>query len=447
MGKRKNRDNAFLRHMTGLLGEAEARELIASLSKPAAKSVRYNRRLLQSSAIIPDSEPVPWCLPWGRYWDHSDLPSRTLEFAAGHYYIQEASAMLAIEAASKVIDFKGKRIIDLTAAPGGKTTQAAELSENGYVIANEVVSKRVDAVLWNVNRHRLDNVIISSIPTAELAALLPGFFDIVIVDAPCSGEGLFQRGKQSLSDWSVKHVRYCSKRQQRILTDAVALTKPGGYLIYSTCTFSQEENEDQIENLLTLGLQPVTLPGPDDLPVSQAVSTNKAILSCSRRIFPHREKGAGAFLAVLQQTNAHTPPLPPHQHAVEKSLSVPQGLAIQQGNSDYLYEQNGVVCLFNQSSIPSVLRDRAVQLGAPLYDKRRDNALMFGAVQRPDPERIISLDHNQAHAYIRGEKLTLPYPDGWYFVSFHDMVLGPVFQSGDITDNHFPRPLQTKYLK
>lgn len=451
MGKKQpGRRDAFLRHMTSLLGEVEAQELVSSLDGPASKSVRYNRCFFQDSSIpIPESKPVPWCSPRGRYWEREDLPSRTLEYAAGHYYIQEASAMLAIGAASRVVDFNGKRVIDLTAAPGGKTTQAAELLGNGYMVANEVVRKRVDALLWNVNRYRLENVIITSLPTDKLAAGLTAFFDIVIVDAPCSGEGLFQRGKHSQADWSSKNVRYCARRQQRILKDAVNLVRPGGYLIYSTCTFSREENEDQVEGLLNSGLEPVPLPGGDELPVSPAITSNEAVASCCRRIFPHREPGAGAFLSVLQRPQALTyqgidgTDEPPFQEAIHGKISLPEALK-PATCSDYFYEQNGVVCLFNQSRIPSVLRDNAIQLGAPLYDKRRDNALMYGSTQRPSKERLIPLEHGQANAYIRGENLSLSQPGGWYFAAVDGMVLGPVLQSGTTTENHFPKPLRLR---
>lgn len=187
MGK-KNRTEPFLAQMIDLLGPAEAPLLLDVLQFPAMKSVRYNATKCSASEC--PGIQVPWCADYGRYWDNAEfpsLPSRTIEYAAGNYYIQEASAMLAVSVAARVIHFAGKTVLDLCAAPGGKTTQAAELTGNGFVLANEVIGKRVDALIWNVNRHRLHNVIITSLTSERLAQMLPGFFDIVIVDAPCSG--------------------------------------------------------------------------------------------------------------------------------------------------------------------------------------------------------------------------------------------------------------------
>jgi 16S rRNA C967 or C1407 C5-methylase (RsmB/RsmF family) len=295
-GKTERADQFYTR-MEQLLGTAEAGQLMDALQQISPKSVRYNRK--QCSPDELNGSEVPWCSPYGRYWEETTLPSRTLEYASGCYYIQEASAMLAISASSRVIDFSDKIVLDLTAAPGGKATQAAELIDSGYLVANEVIKKRVHALAWNVNRHRLNNVIVTSIPTRALAEALPGFFDVVVVDAPCSGEGLFTRQKHSLEKWSQKNVRFCAARQTSILKDAAELVRPGGFLVYATCTFAPEENERQVEKLLDEHFLPVPL--PDDLPVSPAVSGNEKVLLCSRRIFPHREGGAGAFVSVMRK--------------------------------------------------------------------------------------------------------------------------------------------------
>ncbi|NIM14564.1 MAG: RNA methyltransferase, partial [Candidatus Aminicenantes bacterium] len=196
----KNRFQQFYQRMEQLLGSAEASQFMEAIRQVSPKTVRYNPK-----QAIPDELPgkaVPWCEPYGRSWESHTPPSQTIEYTAGKYYIQEASAMLAISAASRVIDFSDKIVLDLTAAPGGKATQAAELIHSGYLVANEVIRKRVNALTWNINRHRLNNVIITSLQTGFLAQALPGFFDIVIVDAPCSGEGLFQKGKHSPGNWS-----------------------------------------------------------------------------------------------------------------------------------------------------------------------------------------------------------------------------------------------------
>jgi 16S rRNA C967 or C1407 C5-methylase (RsmB/RsmF family) len=440
--KNKNRIDQFRQRIEKLIGPSETEQLIEALQQISPKSVRYNPKLCNLDDL--EGPYVPWYKPYGRYWQEKILPSHTIQFAAGKYYIQEASAMLAVSAASQVIDFSDKIVVDLTAAPGGKTTQAAELIKTGYLLANEVIRKRVNALIWNVNRHRLNNVIITSVPNDFLTRSLPGFFDIVMVDAPCSGEGLFQKRKHSLSNWSEKNVLFCARRQTSILTGAMALVRPGGHIIYSTCTFAKEENEGQVEFLLNQGFRPVPL--PTNLPVSPAVTENEKIRLCSRRIFPHREKGAGAFVSIVQKETGPINPFPGKyeysstRELTLKSTSIP---FIQTKNlGGYFYETNGIISYFSHERIPAILREKSYQLGAPILDKRRGDALMFGSVQIPSPGAMIEVEPPQAEAYIKGEDLNLDQSDGYYFVSSQGMVLGPVKISNGRGVNKLPAPLR-----
>jgi 16S rRNA C967 or C1407 C5-methylase (RsmB/RsmF family) len=440
--KHKNRIDQFRQRIEKLIGPSETKQLIEAVQHISPKSVRYNPGMCNIDDL--EGPSVPWCEPYGRYWQEEILPSHTIQFAAGRYYIQEASAMLAVSAASQVIDFSNKIVLDLTAAPGGKTTQAAELIKHGYLLANEVIRKRVNALIWNVNRHRLNNVIIASLPNDFLTQSLPGFFDIVIVDAPCSGEGLFQKRKHSLSDWSEKNVLFCARRQTSILTGAMALVRPGGYIIYSTCTFAKEENEDQVEFLLNQGFKPVSL--PTDLPVSPAVTEDGKIRLCSRRIFPHREKGAGAFVGIVQK---ETGPIKPftgkYDYFSTRELvlkSTPVSFIQTKGLDGYFYESGGITNYFSHERMPAILREKSFQIGAPILDKRRGDALMFGSVQIPSPEAMIDVEPAQAEAYIKGEDLHLDRPDGYYFIMFQGMILGPVKITKGIGTNKFPAPLR-----
>jgi 16S rRNA C967 or C1407 C5-methylase (RsmB/RsmF family) len=398
--KNKNRIDQFRQRIEKLIGPSETKQLIEAVQQISPKSVRYNPGMCTIDDMKGPS--IPWCTPYGRYWQEEILPSHTTQYAAGKYYIQEASAMLAVSAASQVIDFSDKIVVDLTGAPGGKTTQAAELIKTGYLLANEVIRKRVNALIWNVNRHRLNNVIITSLPNDFLTQSLPGFFDIVMVDAPCSGEGLFQKRKHSLSNWSEKNVLFCARRQTSILTGAMALVRPGGYIIYSTCTFAKEENEDQVEFLLNQGCRPVPL--PTNLPVSPAVMENEKIRLCSRRIFPHREKGAGAFVGIVQKETGPIKPFPgKYEYSSTRELTLKSTPIpfIQTKNLDgYFYETNGIISYFSHDRIPAILREKSLQIGAPILDKRRGDALMFGSVQIPSPGTMIEVEPALAEAYI-----------------------------------------------
>jgi len=441
--KIKNSSNRFKQRMEELIGR-EAGQLMDALQQISDKSIRYNSKQCKPEEL--KGLPVPWCIPYGRYWEADFFPSDSIEFAAGKYYIQEASAMLAISAASQVIDFQDKIVLDLTAAPGGKATQVAELIGSGYLVANEVIKKRVQALLWNINRHRLNNVIITSLPTDYLAHALPCFFDVVIVDAPCSGEGLFQKRKHSLNKWSENNVRFCARRQTSILTDAVNLIRPGGYVIYSTCTFSKEENEDQVEFLLKNNLSPVTL--PLDLPVSPAVTENRFIRSCSRRIFPHRERGAGAFVSILQKKTGTEKPFLGKYYKFKTKFPVPKSMPERflraEGLDGYFYESGGVTTYFSYERIPEFLQEKSLQIGAPIFDKRRTEGIMFGCVQIPAPEALLEVELSSAESYIRGEDLKLSHENGYYFITYRGMILGPVKISNGRAVNKLPAPLRRK---
>lgn len=426
--------------MEALIGKSEAGQLLEALEKPVPKAVRYNRNQCLLNELRGDV--IPWNEPYGRYWQEDILPSRTLEYAAGKYYIQEASAMLAIAAAAKVIDFSDKIVLDLTAAPGGKATQAAELISRGYLVANEVIKKRVASLTWNINRHRLNNVIITSVPTGQLASFLPGFFDIVIVDAPCSGEGLFQKGKHSLANWSEKNVRFCARRQKAILHDAANLVHSGGYLVYSTCTFAREENEVQVEYVFNLGLAP--LPFPSDLNVSPALTGNDNVGLCSGRIFPHREGGAGAFVSILQKTTGTDPEVSlKYEHdKTDKVASQPGIPVIREENlRGFFYEKKGIISYFSYDKIPTILHQQGLQIGAPIIDKLRDNEFMFGSVQVPDPGAVVDITRQEAECYVSGKDIRFNLADGYYFISFQGTILGPVRVTRGRTINKFPEAL------
>lgn len=439
----KDRSRQFTERLAALVGTTGAAGLLDALGQKNPRAVRFNRRVFPGDGL--PGPVVPWNAPFGRYWQEEISPSRSIPYAAGHYYIQEASAMLAVAAASRVIDFSQVIALDMTAAPGGKATQAAELIDRGYLVANEVMPARRPALTWNINRHRLDNVVMTSVPGRDLAAALAGFFDLVLVDAPCSGEGLFQLGKHALKNWSESQVLACARRQKGILQEALALLKPGGYLVYSTCTFAREENEDQVEFLLSRGLAPVPLPA--DLPVSAAISDNDKVLSCARRIFPHREKGAGAFVAVLQKGMDKIEARPvafAYPLTEEKTRAACPAYLRPPGPDTYIYEKNGILNLFPHDRLPQFLFDKSLQLGAPLLDRRRGDRPMYGGLHLARPERVIDLDGSQADRYLAGHIPALDLSPGIYFVANQGLILGPLRVTSSGSDNLLPLPLRQK---
>ncbi|HZD00066.1 MAG TPA: RsmB/NOP family class I SAM-dependent RNA methyltransferase, partial [Actinomycetes bacterium] len=243
---------AFVERMRALLG-SEAERFLESLGRPAERAARANSLKLHPGALPAvvgvDLERVPWCeeaffLPRGV------RAGATPAHAAGLLYLQEPSALLAVEALEVS---PGQRVLDLAAAPGGKTTQiAGKLGATGVVVANEVEAARLRALAANLDRWGSWRVVVCNEPVERLTErLAPGSFDRVLLDAPCSGEGLFRRSAAARAQWRPGHVRGSAERQRRLLRHAARLVRPGGVLVYSTCTFAPEENEQQVATFLT----------------------------------------------------------------------------------------------------------------------------------------------------------------------------------------------------
>lgn len=301
---------AFEEKMRGLLGE-EYGAFADSYGMERVQGLRFNTLkgdLQQMEAHCRQRfslRPVPWCRE-GFYYDGAARPGRHPYHEAGVYYIQEPSAMAVV---SLLDPQPGERILDLCAAPGGKTTHIAErLCGEGLLISNEIHPARAKILSQNVERMGIQNAVVTNEDSGRLLPYFQGFFDGIVVDAPCSGEGMFRKDEQARQEWSGQNVEICRARQQEILDNATEMLKPGGRLVYSTCTFSPEEDEDGIawflerhpefsivktkENWLLCGLS-------SGHPEWSTRSCPE--LSDTYRIWPHKAEGEGHYLALLEK--------------------------------------------------------------------------------------------------------------------------------------------------
>lgn len=241
----------FLRKMRSLLGE-EAEDFFAGYEKPR----RYGLRINPLKKGIADGMPeiigglkrIPWTAE-GYYYSEELRPGKHPLHEAGLYYIQEPSAMAVVEALAPK---PGERILDLCAAPGGKSTQAAgRMGQQGLLLCNEIHPARAKILSQNIERMGIANAVVTNMDPEALAPAFRGFFDGVIVDAPCSGEGMFRKDAGAVLEWSPENVARCAARQDRILDCAAETVRPGGRIVYSTCTFSPEEDEQTVARFLT----------------------------------------------------------------------------------------------------------------------------------------------------------------------------------------------------
>jgi NOL1/NOP2/sun family putative RNA methylase len=318
----------FLQRMERLLG-SEYQDFIASLHQPATIGLRVNTLKLSSTEFSQRSpyqlSPIPWCSSGFSVEpaiDASDSisPGKHPYHAAGLYYMQEPSAMAAVQ---MLAPQPGERVLDLCAAPGGKATHLAALMKNkGLLVTNEIHPKRVWALAENLERCGVRNAVVVNENPQRLAEQFEGFFDRVLLDAPCSGEGMFRKAEVARREWKPELLSSCSLRQSGILEHASRMVKQGGYLAYTTCTFSPEENESVIATFLANHsefdlLAMPRLPGfqparPEWVGLTPAHKVNRAI-----RIWPHLSQGEGHFIALLLKHASSNTRLGGNQIAVQ----------------------------------------------------------------------------------------------------------------------------------
>lgn len=284
---------SFRAQMLDILGEHECEAFFHSYSSPRTYGLRLNQLKITPSSQgkkqlqqLFDLRPVPWCNQ-GYYYDEHVRPGKHPYHSAGLYYIQEPSAMSAVE----LLDPKpGDVVLDLAAAPGGKTTQiAAKMAGSGLLISNEIHPQRAKILAENVERLGIRNTVVTQANPQELSSRFPLTFDRIMLDAPCSGEGMFRKDPDAISEWSSASVEVCVNRQWDILQEAIKMLKPGGIMAYSTCTFNTRENEEMIARVL------------NDYPYMKLLQ--------EKRIWPHVQAGEGHYVALLvRELTTEEPP-------------------------------------------------------------------------------------------------------------------------------------------
>lgn len=296
----------FIDKMTELLGEEEFSLYRASLEDARSFGVRVNTLkiskedfLNEMGSIINVKEPVPWSSD-GFYYDpfeHEgiDLPGRLPFYHAGLYYIQEPSAMYPAE---QLDVHPGDKVLDLCAAPGGKSTKiAAKLKGSGLLVANDINQERVKALIYNLELAGVRNVIVTNESPEKLAGKFIGFFDKILVDAPCSGEGMFRKDSEAVKSWGKFKTDVCVEMQREILEYAHAMLKPGGHILYSTCTFAPAEDEKMIKEFMEKHEEYKLLP----LVKTGGIEDGLFGLHEASRLWPHKLKGEGHFTAMLEK--------------------------------------------------------------------------------------------------------------------------------------------------
>ncbi len=279
--------------------EEEAQRLVAALDgTPHPTSIRVNPH---KPYPAPEGRAVGWCR-WGHYLAERPSFTRDGHFQAGGYYVQEASSMFVgylLEQALGGEIPEGLRLLDMCAAPGGKSTLYSTIvGLRGVVVANEVIRSRALTLADNITRWGVGNTVVTSNDPSHFAGSLEGWFDVVAVDAPCSGEGMFRKSEEARTNWSLDNVKLCATRQRRIMADAWASLREGGIFIYSTCTFNRAENEANMEWLCEeFECEHIAIECPEEWNIAR---TEGGVAECFH-FYPHRTEGEGLFAAIVRK--------------------------------------------------------------------------------------------------------------------------------------------------
>lgn len=443
----------FKERMQKLLGK-EYDEFIRSYYNQRAQGIRVNTLKIDIENF---KEICPFelkgSIPWEErgFYIEEEKPGKHPYHAAGLYYVQEPSAMAVV--ASLEIK-RGDRVLDLCAAPGGKSTQAASyLGGEGVLVANEIEPKRARILSENIERCGIKNAIITNNTPEELARYFKGYFDKIIVDAPCSGEGMFKKEEAAIEEWSEENVTRCSIRQKNILESAEKMLKPGGHLIYSTCTFSLEENEMVIEDFLNKYKNYSLIEIDKRNGFSQGFHelVGNAELKKSARLFPHRLRGEGHFMCLLQKPDGDIEDVKPFKSNIKKE-DLKDYLAFAKESLKLSIEENMYLAGENLYSLPGEIPDikglrilrAGIHLGSFKKNRFEPNHALALSLKYGEAVRNINLraDSDEVLAYLKGDTLLTDIEDGWCLVNVEGYSLGWGKISRGVLKNHYPKGLR-----
>ncbi|MFN5812728.1 MAG: methyltransferase RsmF C-terminal domain-like protein [Bacteroidota bacterium] len=425
---------AFIDSLDGCVGFNEASFVQAHELSPAI-SIRKNPfKVVDNTVLFKEFNAgnVPWCLH-GQYL--KERPRFTLDplLHAGAYYVQEASSMFLYHVVENILaEQKNLKVLDLCASPGGKSTLLASMKQFDLVLSNEIISTRLPALNENIVKWGSSKSLISNNDPKDFQ-VLGEIFDAVLVDAPCSGSGLFRKDPSALGEWSTNHVGFCAVRQQRILHDAMAVLKPGGHLIYSTCSYSREENEGNIDFLLDSGmLTSVKVDIPAKWGIVQTASDRKG--GIGYRFYPDQLQGEGFFCSIFQKTSSSDVHLRnPSNHIMHQYKNTSELQDWADTNQLHVFEEDGILLGLNESIAESRsffkqhlrLRKSGVKLGASMKKGFvPDHELALSDLVSSDQRRM-DLSKKEALQFLRKEEVEIgEMSDGICLVTYQNLPIG-----------------------
>ncbi len=442
---------AFETKMKGLLGE-EYPDYIASYQHPKTRGFRINPLKISNEEwdrLTPfeTRKKVPWC-EQGFYYEAKEKPTKHPYYFAGLYYIQEPSAMAP---GAYIPIEEGDRVLDLCAAPGGKSTQVgSRLGQKGVLVSNDISATRAMALLRNIESFGIRNAIVTAETPEHLSQHLEGFFDKILIDAPCSGEGMFKKSEEAIKSWEKYGVGHCSSLQREILEYAARMLRPQGMILYSTCTFSPEENEGMMEEFL------IKHPDYKVVPLTPKGGIQKAhpewcgareSLKEALRLWPHHLEGEGHFVCLLQKGGEKE--LPKKPLVINKRIKdYPDMAAFFEAETTIsletpVLEVKGKVYAVPEDS-PDLTGLRVLRNGlllGELKNKRFEpsHAMVLGYDKTCFKHTIdFKAGDEEIRRYLKGETLLYEVPKGYYVITVDGYPLGWVKAQNNLLKNQYP---------
>ncbi|MBQ7897283.1 MAG: hypothetical protein IJ323_02550 [Clostridia bacterium] len=436
-------DPRFVERMKNLLGEKGFEEYEKELEKECKRAFRINPAKKPDTLPF-DTEPVPYCEN-GYYFDYDRIGQHPLHHA-GAFYVQEPAAMVPVASIDIAPGFK---ILDTCASPGGKSTQAASfLSEKGFIISNEISPQRARILSGNFERLGLKNAVVTSCDVETLTRDFVDFFDLVIVDAPCSGEGMFRKEPDALKDWSPENIQTCAMRQRDIIEKASRAVAGGGYLLYSTCTFAKEENEDVVNFFLEKHPEfTLVSPNPRIIPFTVSGIGDERM----RRFYPHIAPGEGQFTALMKKEegergeyrgkSALSPLTKEERMECERFLDD----TLISYNKDFLFKfKDNVVYIDPEIPVPEKISYSAgVTVGEVKKGYIQPHHSLFSAMGGAFKRRIdLPADDKRLLAYLRGESIFADCDNGYVVITASGVPVGGGKAVNGQIKNHYPKGLR-----
>ena len=436
----------FIAQMRAILPDEADALLAAITSTEPSVAIRVNP-LKAPAHAAPALRRVPWC-DAGRYLAEREPFTFDVDFQSGRYYVQDASSMFIHHVLRHLVK-EPVRYLDLCAAPGGKTTTAiSALPQGSMVVANEIVNARARVLCENLQKWGAPRCVVTCNAPHHFGRL-SHFFDVVAADVPCSGEGMMRKDEQARRQWSPALVKQCADLQRSIIADVWDALRPGGLLIYSTCTYNTLENEQMLAWMVhEYGAEPVAVPVPEQWHIHPAIEGN---LPCYR-FMPHRTEGEGLFMAVLRKPEAPRKEvrLKKAKATKAKPLPVPKDVRCRLKDADHfdfsVVNDEVVAVPADMAPIMPAFADlNVMHMGVNVGAIKGKNcvpshALALSSALNPAAFPTCEVDYLAAMAFLRGEALSLPQaPRGYVLLTYHSQPIGFVNNLGNRANNLYPK--------